>query len=265
MNSNPQISVIIPVYNRGKLLLRALRSVLLQTFSDYEIIVVDDGSDEDYFPILEALRLNNLLYFKLQHQNANVARNFGINKAKGKYIAMLDSDDEWLKHHLESGINIMQKYNCDGIYSSVVAKNINSERIFQARPLYEGEKMINYLLATSIGAQTSTLFMKAVVAKHVMWDESLGRHQDYDFVVRFDKEYKWFANLDVTSIYHSESAPGRTVDFDSCIRFIEANKSDILPEIFRSYQKRMLNHAVAFRSEKHIIDYYLQNSSELKK
>lgn len=259
MEATPEISVIIPTYNRGKLVLRALRSVLFQTCTDYEIIVVDDGSDDDYFPVIAALQLKNLTYFRLPHRNANVARNYGINQAKGKYIAMLDSDDEWLKHHLESNIRIMQRHDCEGIYSSVVAKNINSERIFQVRPLYADEKMVNYLLSKTIGAQTSTLFVKTDAAKKIMWDESLYRHQDYDFVVRFSQEFKWFVNLDVTSIYHSEANHGRVVDFNSCIRFIERNKNDILPEIYTAYHQKMLNHAIALRSEKSIIDHYIQN------
>jgi glycosyltransferase involved in cell wall biosynthesis len=260
MKTVPEVSIIIPVYNRGKLLLRALRSVLLQTFTGYEIIVVDDGSKEDYFPVLEALQLKNLSYFRLSHKNANVARNYGIQQSKGKYIAMLDSDDEWLKHHLGSNIHIIQKQNCDGIYSSVMAKSLQGEKIFRTRPLYNDEKMINYLLSTDIGAQTSTLFMKAEAAKKILWDESLHRHQDYDFVIRFDKKFKWFVNPDVTAVYHSESNSGRIVDFDSCIRFIQKNKKDILPEIYKAYHKRMLNYAIALRSEKHIIDYYAQNS-----
>jgi glycosyltransferase involved in cell wall biosynthesis len=260
METAPEVSIIIPFYNRGKLLLRALRSVFLQTFTDYEIIVVDDGSEEDYYPVMEALQLKNLSYFKLPHQNANVARNYGIKKSKGKYIAMLDSDDEWMKHHLESNIRIMQRQDCDGIYSSVVSKGLNGARIFQVRRLYDDEKMVNYLLSTNIGAQTSTLFIEAGAAKKILWDESLYRHQDYDFVIRFNKEFKWSVNLDVTSIYHSESNPGRVVDFNSCIRFIEMNKNDILPEIYTAYHKRMLNYAIALRSEKHIIDYYAQNS-----
>lgn len=260
METTPEISVIIPVYNRGKLLLRALRSVYGQTFSNYEIIVVDDGSEEGLYPVLDALKLKNLSYFKLPHKNANVARNYGIKQSKGKYIAMLDSDDEWLKHHLELNIRIIQKYNCEGIYSSVVVKDLRNEKIFQARSLYNDEKMINYLLSTGIGAQTSTLFMKAEAANKILWDESLFRHQDYDFVIRFSKEFKWFANHDATTVYHSENDPGRMVDFDSCIRFIQMNKKDILPEIYRAYHKKMLNYAITTRSEKHYINYYFQNS-----
>jgi len=262
MENEPFVSVIIPVYNRGKLLLRMLRSVLSQSFTDYEIIVVDDGSEDDYFPVIEALQLKNLSYFKLPHQNANVARNHGINRAKGRHIAMLDSDDEWLKHHLESNIAIMKKYNCDGIYSSVIAKNNYTERICQVRPLYPDEKMINYLLSITIGAQTSTLFMKTDAARKIMWDESLYRHQDYDFVVRFNREFTWFANLDVTSVYYTEGNSGRVVDFNSCIRFIEMNKNDIQPDIYVAYHKRMLHYALAVRSERYLIDYYAKNSIE---
>lgn len=260
METAPEISVIISVYNRGKLLLRAIRSILMQTFIDYEIIVVDDGSEEDYFPVIEALQLKNLSYYKIPHKNANVARNYGINQSKGKYIAMLDSDDEWLKHHLESNVKIMLAQNCDGIYSSVLLVGMGRERVCQVRPLYEKEKMVNYLLSSNIGAQTSTLFMKAKAAKNIIWDESLYRHQDYDFVIRFAINYKWFVNLDVTSIYHSDNNPGRIIDFHSCIRFIEMNKKDVLPEIYIEYHKRMLNVAVALGADKRIIEHYEKNS-----
>jgi glycosyltransferase involved in cell wall biosynthesis len=261
MEARPRISVIIPYYNQGKLLLRAIRSVLLQTFSDYEIIVIDDGSAEDYFPVIDALKLKNLSYFKLLHQNANVARNYGINQSNGDYIAMLDADDEWLKHHLESNIRIMQEQNCDGIYSSIIIKSSEGEMVSRTRPRYMNEKMINYLLSTSMGAQTSTLFMKKIAAKKVCWDETLYRHQDYDFVVRFDKEFEWFPNLDVTVVYHSESNSVRMIDFNSCIRFIEMNKNDILPGIYKKYHKQMLKYAISQESEKHIIDHYTRNSS----
>jgi len=264
MKNPPEISVVIPVFNRKRLLLRAIRSVLYQTFTDFEIIVVDDGSEEEISPLLEALGLENLSYHKLPHQNANLARNYGTNLAKGKYLAMLDSDDEWLKHHLESNLKIMHKHPCDGIYSSVVARSAEGSRIFQVRPLYEDEQMVNYLLSTNIGAQTSTLFMKTKAARLVRWDETLFRHQDYDFVVRFDKNFRWFVNLDATAIYHSEPNPGRTVDFGSCIRFIEQNKPDILPEVYLAYHNRMLKYAIALKSERAIINHYFRNSQPLQ-
>ncbi len=264
MQTSPEISVIIPFYNRGKLLLRAIRSVLVQTCTDYEILVVDDGSEEDYSPVIETLQLKNLKYYKLPHTNANVARNYGISQANGKFIAMLDADDEWLNHHLKLNIAIMHKHNCDGIYSSVISKQAGVERIYQVRPLYENEKMVNYLLSSTIGAQTSTLFMRKEAVKNTLWDETLRRHQDYDFVVRFGNKYNWFVNLDATSIYHCENNSGKIIDFHSCIRFIEMNINDILPEIYTAYHKRMLSYAIDLRVDKSIIEYYAINSVKFR-
>jgi glycosyltransferase involved in cell wall biosynthesis len=262
MKDFPEVSIIIPYYNQSILLLRALRSIFFQTFENYEIIIVDDGSDEDCYPILEALKINKLSYYKLPRKNANVARNFGIRKASGKYIAMLDSDDEWMKFHLEKNIGLMKKHDCDGIFSSILCVDNNGKRIYHVRPLYENEKMINYLLDTIIGAQTSTLFMRSDAAKEILWDETLYRHQDYDFVLRFSKQFKWFANHEVTSIYHAEPNAVRSVDFNSCKKFIERNKDDILLEVYFKYHKRMLNYAIALKSEKEIIDHYLKSSME---
>lgn len=256
LRMSPEISIIIPVYNRRKFLLRAIRSIYLQTFTDYEIIVVDDGSEDDLLPIIEALEFKNLSYFKLPHKNANVARNYGINKSIGNYIAMLDSDDEWLPHHLESNLQIMNLYVCDGIFSSVLVKRLNNENIFRVRPLYDNEQIINYLLLTEIGAQTSTLFMKTGSVRKILWDETLNRHQDYDFVVRFGKEFEWYTNFDVTTIYHCENNLKTNIDFDSCIQFIEKNRKDILPSIYSLYCKRMLNYAILLKSSQRIINYY---------
>ena len=92
-------SIIIPTYNRAHIILRAIESVKIQTFSNWELIIVDDGSTdhtEDTIRKIDDPRIN---YFKKNHAERSAARNFGIAKAKGKYICFLDSDDYFLKDH----------------------------------------------------------------------------------------------------------------------------------------------------------------------
>ncbi|NLO03361.1 MAG: glycosyltransferase family 2 protein [Bacteroidales bacterium] len=260
MTKKPEISIVIPTCNPGKLLLRSVRSVLAQTFRDYEIIIADDGSKDSSGELIKTLQLENLYYYRFEHKNANVARNYGILHSRGKYIAMLDADDEWFRNHLEVNMELMMATECDGIYSSIEMRTPHKNSVFKARQLNKGEKMINYLLSKGIGASSSTLFMKREAAGDILWDESFKRHQDYDFVVRFSQKYKWIANEEVTAACYLNYDPKKQIDFDSCIRFIEKNKDDIAPEIFNLYHSRMYNLAVSSGADKKIVTYYQKNS-----
>lgn len=105
------VSVVIPVFNRQELLLRAVRSVLAQTVRDFELIVVDDGSSE---PIAEAVtKLSpDAVYLRHKHnRGAAAARNAGIARASGHYIAFLDSDDEWHPEKLERQLAFMRRHS----------------------------------------------------------------------------------------------------------------------------------------------------------
>ncbi|MDR1090124.1 MAG: glycosyltransferase family 2 protein, partial [Prevotella sp.] len=155
---------------------------------------MDDGSEIVIYPVIENLNDNRISYNKLDHKNANIARNYGIEKSKGQYIAMLDADDLWLNNHISECLRILQHSDyVDGLYGSLILKDMNrdDERIVHVRALHEEESMIDYLLSTGYGAQTSTLFMTAESAQSVLWNPELNRHQDYDFVVRYSKRYNF--------------------------------------------------------------------------
>lgn len=236
------ISVVIPAYNRGEYLNKTLQSVIVQTYRNLEIIVVDDGSEEDINSIISNLKDERIVYYKLPHKNANIARNFGIMKSKGKYIAMLDSDDLWEINHIQDCLNTIEKKNVAGIYGSLKILNpiTNAVKPFRVRLPFKNETMVDYLLKMGFGAQTSTLFMTAATAKKVQWDEELFRHQDYDFVIRFYNKYSMEIKENPTVIYRISSGRKKT-DFDSCIRFLEKYKSKINPSIYTQYCKNMYN------------------------
>lgn len=200
--NKPEISIIIPVYNSPELLVQAIDSVLSQRYPNFELLIIDDGSEVDlmdYISLFDDPRIN---YYKLKHSNANVARNYGMQISKGKYIAMLDSDDLWLESHLDQCLNSIDVF--DGLYGSIIVRSndSNEDYIYYTRELDQGESMINFLLNTCKGAQTSTLFMTASSAKDIKWTPTLKRHQDYDFVLRYSKKYKWGV-IDTPTIIYS--------------------------------------------------------------
>ena len=109
------ISVIIPTYNRDKFILECVQSVLAQTLPAREIIIVDDGSTDATYNILRDLGFNSitthksvLRYFSQQNRGVSSARNLGIKEARSEYIALLDSDDLWLKSKLDRQIRAFQ-------------------------------------------------------------------------------------------------------------------------------------------------------------
>jgi glycosyltransferase involved in cell wall biosynthesis len=100
----PSVSVIIPVYNRAHLLLYALESIRNQTFKEWEVVIVDDGSVDNSYEIIKnfaASVMQDVSYFFQENQGVAVARNNGLNRIRSEYVAFLDSDDRWLENHIE--------------------------------------------------------------------------------------------------------------------------------------------------------------------
>lgn len=233
------VSVVIPVYNRELELRRALRSVQNQTVQDLEILVIDDCSEIDLNErVIIPLVDNRIKYYRLENKgNANVCRNLGIQESKGKYIAMLDSDDEWLPTHLESKIKFLEEKKADGVFGSVRIIGVNKQEDAISTPLGKNDRMINYLLSQEWAAPTPTHVYKAECAKLIPWDEELRRHQDWDFSVRFANRFEFIASQEITCLVHIGEEKRRGEQFDSLIKFIERNKSEILPGLYHNYHR----------------------------
>lgn len=238
----PLVSVIIPVYNRPAELKRAVRSVLAQTFQGFEIIVVDDGSTADLKTLCDSFGDDRVRYFRNdEHTNANVARNRGIREAQGGYIAMLDSDDEFLPGHLERRLAKIREWRCDGIFGSAYVEYGTHRDLSLSRPLREGELMINYLLSDGF-APTPSHFYRREAALAVMWDETMDRHQDFDFTVRFSEAFSFRCDIEPTVLVNWKAGGKRIVKYDSCMRFIDRHRGRILPRVYNFYHRSMYSH-----------------------
>ena len=108
------ISVIIPLYNKVDHIEDTLRSVLAQTYKDYEIVVVDDGSIDGSTELVENLGIDNLRLIRQNNAGVSAARNSGIEEARGEFVALLDADDLWKPDYLAVQFEMTQKYpDCD--------------------------------------------------------------------------------------------------------------------------------------------------------
>lgn len=108
MEKKSIVSVIIPTYNSVSFVMEAIDSVLNQTFKDVEILVVDDGSKDETRKVLSEKYGSSIQYFYKENGGVSSARNYGIERAKGKYIALLDADDVWLPDKLEKQVNLLE-------------------------------------------------------------------------------------------------------------------------------------------------------------
>ena len=108
---NELVTCITPTYNRSKLLKEAIESTIAQTYQNWELIIVDDGSTDDTEEVVNQYikKDNRIKYFKNPQKGGSAARNYGVNIAKGEYIAFLDDDDVSLPHRFESQLNAMKK------------------------------------------------------------------------------------------------------------------------------------------------------------
>lgn len=118
MAENPTISVVIPLYNKGPHIARALNSVLNQTFQDFEVIVVDDGSTDDGADIVKGFNDPRIRLIQQENQGVSAARNLGIDEARAELIAFLDADDEWLPDHLNIILRMRERFPEAGAYTT---------------------------------------------------------------------------------------------------------------------------------------------------
>jgi glycosyltransferase involved in cell wall biosynthesis len=155
---NPRISVVIPTYNRADKVSKTIESALAQTFTDHEVIVVDDGSSDDTGQILRATFGDRIRYFAQPNQGASVARNKGIELARGEWIAFLDSDDAWERDKLEWQMKAVDQFGpqCGACYTDTQFFNCPETRtMFQM-----AEKSYRHLGTTGINQEVLRLLVR---------------------------------------------------------------------------------------------------------
>ena len=121
MSNSAQVSVVVTCYNYGHYLEGCIRSVLAQTFDDFEIIVIDDGSTDDTLKMTKKILDPRLRIIHQKNAGLSAARNTGIQNSKGKYIALLDGDDIWFEEYAERNVNALEADNCIGITHTFLA------------------------------------------------------------------------------------------------------------------------------------------------
>ena len=187
---SPKVSVVIPACNQAGYLTESIQSVLSQTYNDYEIIVVDDGSTDDTRAVVERMG-GGIRYVWQENQGLAGARNTGIRAARGEYVALLDSDDAWLPSFLASMMSLA-KANPDAavLYCGVIYMDqwgcylpqSGRMRILPTHELYETLLRYNFLIPSTI------VMNRSVVASAGFFDVAFRRLQDWELWIRLLKQ-----------------------------------------------------------------------------
>lgn len=192
----PKVSVVIPTFNRRDLINQSIQSVQAQTYQDYEVIIVDDGSTDNTREILEPLLLkHNFHYFYQENQKQAIARNNGIRNSCGEYIAFLDSDDLWHPRKLEYQVIVLEQHPEIGmVYSnqSLIQNNHKEKPIkYPYGLLKSGEIFKDLLLRKYYCSTPSILVRKSVLDEVGLFDENLGNAlEDWELTLRISQDYK---------------------------------------------------------------------------
>ena len=199
MLKNIKVSVVIPVYKRTRFLRKAIQSVLEQTYSNFEIILVDDNSNVSISNIIEKIikNFNDSRIHYISHgvnRGMSEARNTGIRSSNGKYIAFLDTDDEWFPDKLNEQVRIFknESKNLGAVYCGVTyidekGNNVSKEWI----PEKKGNIYEDLLFKNCVGGCSGVIVKKECFNKVGLFDKNFPVCQDSDMWIRVAKDYNF--------------------------------------------------------------------------
>lgn len=215
MTYSDKISVIIPTYNREKLVVKSVKSVLNQTYKNIEVIVVDDGSSDNTEEALKKIKDERLKYIKLsENVGACKARNRGIEESSGKYIAFQDSDDIFCVDKLKKQLDNLIENKSDLDFCKI---RINDSCI-QVIPNEQRDEIIDLNnivdeLCKGNFISTQAILAKKEVFDDILFDENLPRLQDYDLILRISSKYKVSYTKDaLVDLYRQEDNISNSID-----------------------------------------------------
>lgn len=220
----PKVSVVIPAYNTAPYLAEAIESVLQQTYQDFEILVVDDGSTDNTVQVASSY-VPRIKLIEKENGGPASARNAGMRQAAGEYIAFLDSDDAWVQDKLAEQVELLERNTEIGLVfgEALMFRQIEGERQFGKVIGYTRSPTLkSLLLGNFIPAQT-VLFRRACLERVGYMKESaaLPVAEDFEFWLRFAKNYS-LAGINRTLAYyriHENNLLGSGQDIEKGLKY----------------------------------------------
>ncbi|GKU76373.1 hypothetical protein L3i20_v207700 [Paenibacillus sp. L3-i20] len=226
MNSNPLISIVMPAYNRAGVIRSAIESIIRQTYTNWELIVVDDQSTDNTREVIEEIaKDDNRVHYIVNNRSKGPggARNSGMLHAKGEYLSFLDSDDEWYDCHLQDSIDTIQRTNVDVSFAlwveqhgTNIVRNFDKEveqdllnkmrkmnRVDGDAILFNESLFEQFLLHTRNFFQLNTMmFKRELLETYGLIDEQFYIGEDTTFIIRFFDHCKIALITKPQSVYY---------------------------------------------------------------
>lgn len=246
VSTSPLVSVVIPTYNRERLLPRAISSVLAQTIPDFELLIVDDGSEDNTAQVVAGYSDKRIRYLRHPiNQGQNAALNSGVGAATGTYVAFLDSDDEWLPDYLEQILRVFSTDQSLGaVYSRAGARTPDGE-LKASYPFTLSGNIYKEVLAQGYLSHMITLVVKRRGFETAgLFDTDFVVCQDDDFCFRVAKNFKVGLVPKILAIIHDDGGGDRVIKnsqryAEGWWRLLAKYKDDVLalagPDIFAGH------------------------------
>lgn len=247
------VSVIIPTFNYGQFIATTIESVLGQTYKDFEIIVVDDGSSDNTEQLIKKKYGRNVKYLYQENRGAPAARNRGIKKAQGKYLVFLDADDWFHDSNLKKKKTLLDsKPEFGWVYSDcqyVLEDGLELKKKITFKGFCSEKKLEGFILKDLIMGNliplNSVMIRREILDEVGMFDEKLKSLQDYDLFLRIAPQHK-IGYIDEKLIYvfcHKNSISNMTerqTAYNSKIRVVSKvaeNNPDVVKELGWHWKK----------------------------
>lgn len=190
----PFFSVIIPLFNKEKFIEATLKSVLNQTFIDFEILIINDGSTDNSAPIIEEFDDPRIRYYYKENAGVSSARNDGIEKAQSDYISFIDADDYWYPDFLEEMFKKIQRYPEEKVFSAAIEIETSKKVIPASYSIIKtnDHEIVNYFTASSkktVICTSCAVFHKSIFSETGTFDIEIKSGQDTDMWIRIGMNY----------------------------------------------------------------------------
>lgn len=234
-SNHPVVSVVIPTHNREQFVGRAIRSVLAQTYTDFELIVVDDGSTDNTAGVVGSFKDPRIRFVRHeQNRGVSASRNTGIRMSRGEYVAFQDSDDEWLPQKLEKQLEMFARTSlpnlgvvaCGKIRVSADGKKIVGHNIYKmSGQVYEE------FLALKLEPGTQVLLVKKACLNGNLFDEELRAHEDWELCLRLSEKCQFDSLSEPLVIQYEHSGPRVSIPatpWKTSLLCIEKHKDELM-------------------------------------